>query len=134
ACGGPGTAIGGIQGSGDASPLGGETRTVEGGVVGDFDNEFDGFWVQDAGDGDPATSDGIFVYDPDGSPDVSVGDRVRVTGTVGENFTVTQVRNVDVAVCAEVGALPEPAGLTVPVVDRESECGEELSCMRLDAH
>ncbi|HLS39508.1 MAG TPA: ExeM/NucH family extracellular endonuclease, partial [Ornithinicoccus sp.] len=125
-CGDPVTAIGVIQGTGDASPLVGETRTIEGVVVGDFDNEFDGFWVQDAGDGDPATSDGIFVYDPDGSPDVSVGDRVRVTGTVGENFTVTQLRNVDVAVCAEGVALPEPAVLTIPSDDSDKERVESM--------
>ena len=48
-----------------------------------------GFYLQDlTGDGDPATSDGIFVFT--GSSDlVSVGQVVRVTGFARERFNQT---------------------------------------------
>ena len=65
------TPIGAIQGSGYASPLTGQTRSIEGVVTGHDDEigqstsglfpEDRGLYVQDAGDGDDATSDGIFV-------------------------------------------------------------------------
>ena len=78
--------IGAVQGPGAASPLGGSTVTVEGVVVGDFQgaSQLNGVFLQDAdGDGDPVTSDGIFVF---GGPPATLaaGDVVRVTGTVEE--------------------------------------------------
>ncbi len=52
-----------IQGSGLASPLDGTEVSTEGIVVGDFQDGMNGFYIQDpVGDGDAATSDGIFVY------------------------------------------------------------------------
>ena len=53
-----------IQGSGLSTPIPG-TVTTKGVVVGDFEGTAaaSGFYIQDlTGDGDPATSDGIFVY------------------------------------------------------------------------
>ena len=48
-------------------------------MVGDFqDGGFGGYYVQDDGDDDAATSDGIFVYST--SPAVEVGDEIRVLG------------------------------------------------------
>jgi len=85
-----------IQGSGATSPIVGQTVTIEAVVVGDFQGSsgLNGFYVQEAvGDGDAATSDGIFVFAPN-SIDVSVGQIVRLTGTVGENFNQTQISNV----------------------------------------
>ncbi|MDJ0701231.1 MAG: hypothetical protein QNJ07_15395, partial [Woeseiaceae bacterium] len=95
-----GTTIGAIQGSGDRSPLEGETVSVTGVVTGDFQSrdedrqsELGGFFVQQfPGDDDPSTSDGIFVYDGvNPSVDVGVGDEVTVTGTVKEHFGETQI-------------------------------------------
>ncbi len=62
---------------------------IEGVVVGDFQNnaspdngDLNGFNVQDpTGDGNPATSDGVFVYAPS-AMDVENGDTVRVRGSV----------------------------------------------------
>ncbi|MBD2451355.1 ExeM/NucH family extracellular endonuclease [Nostoc sp. FACHB-152] len=85
-----------IQGSGASSPLVGQNVTIEAVVVGDFQGSsgLDGFYVQEAvGDGNAATSDGIFVFAPN-SIDVSVGQTVRLTGTVGENFNQTQISNI----------------------------------------
>ncbi len=84
------TPIYNIQGSGLFTPIPG-TVTTKGVVVGDFEGSASqgGFFIQDAaGDGDPATSDGIFVYT--GSADlVSVGQVVRVTGYARERFNQT---------------------------------------------
>ena len=62
--------IGEVQGDGATTPLAGQQVTVRGVVVGDVPG-FSGFYLQDAdGDGDAATSDGIFVFSP-----VAVGPR-----------------------------------------------------------
>jgi predicted extracellular nuclease len=107
--------IGSVQGSGDASPIVGATVEVEGVVVGDFqDGGFDGYSLQDAGDGDPATSDGVFVYAPGGAA-VGPGDVVHVVGTVAEYFGLTQVTATAVAVCETGAALPEPVALELPL-------------------
>ncbi len=46
-----------------------------------------GFWIQDeAPDSDPATSEGLFVFTGSVTPDVAVGDRVEVSGTVDEFY------------------------------------------------
>jgi hypothetical protein len=86
----PFTPIYTIQGSGPITPIPG-TVTTQGVVVGDFEGTAaaSGFYLQDlSGDGDAATSDGIFVYT--GSSDlVSVGQVVRVTGYARERFNQT---------------------------------------------
>jgi uncharacterized protein len=70
-----------IQGSGATSPLVGQLVTTTG-VVTRLTNN--GFFLQDpVGDGDPATSDGIFVF-TSSAPTVSVGQSIRLTGTVVE--------------------------------------------------
>jgi predicted extracellular nuclease len=70
-----------IQGSGDVSPLVGMVVTTTGIVTGVRSN---GFYIQDpAGDGNPATSDGVFVFTST-APAVAVGYGVQVTGTVAE--------------------------------------------------
>jgi uncharacterized protein len=79
-----------IQGSGLSAAITG-TVTTQGVVVGDFETSasLSGFYMQDlTGDGDPATSDGIFVYT--GNNDfVSLGQVVRVTGYARERFNQT---------------------------------------------
>jgi predicted extracellular nuclease len=126
-CGDPATPIYDVQGAGSASPVAGGTVTIEGVVVGDFQGgaagthgNLSGFFVQEEdsdADGDPATSDGIFVFDGS-SPavDVSIGDTVRVAGTVAEFNGLTEIGNIiGVEVCASGGALPTPTELTLPV-------------------
>ncbi|MPZ34129.1 MAG: hypothetical protein GEV13_24610 [Rhodospirillales bacterium] len=78
------TQIGAIQGSGHVSAMEGQTVTVEGVVVAIDTNGSRGFYIQDPdGDGDAATSDGIFVF-TNAAPTVTVGQLVRVTGVVDE--------------------------------------------------
>ncbi len=84
------TPIYAIQGIGPAAAVIGNVST-KGVVVGDFEGSAaaSGFYIQDlTGDGDPTTSDGIFVYT--GSSNlVSVGQVVRVTGYARERFNQT---------------------------------------------
>ena len=80
----PLTAIYTIQGSGHISPLVGQTVHTTGVVTAVDTNGSRGFYIQDPnGDGNAATSDGIFVFRPSGDlPEV--GHLVRVSGTVQE--------------------------------------------------
>jgi predicted extracellular nuclease len=84
------TPIYAIQGNGLSAAFTGDVST-KGVVVGDFEgtSAASGFYIQDlTGDGDPATSDGIFVYT--GSSNlVSVGQVVGVTGYARERFDQT---------------------------------------------
>ncbi|SCK22695.1 endonuclease/exonuclease/phosphatase family protein [Streptomyces sp. WMMB 322] len=46
-----------------------------------------GFWMQDPKpDDDPATSEGIFVFTGEKTPDVEAGDSIRISGEVGEYY------------------------------------------------
>lgn len=75
------TPIYGIQGSGPISPKKDETVTTRGVVTKLMSN---GFYMQDAnGDGDPTTSDGIFVFGTP-SPVLEVGQEIAVRGVVTE--------------------------------------------------
>ena len=74
-------AIGMVQGAGERSPLVGREVVVEGVVTTTPGNALDGWFLQDAGDGDAATSDALFVA-AGGAP--TAGQRVRVRGTVVE--------------------------------------------------
>ncbi|MDX1663272.1 MAG: ExeM/NucH family extracellular endonuclease [Candidatus Promineifilaceae bacterium] len=134
ACGDPATLISAIQGSDPTSPLEGQTGIIiEGVVVGDFQDEdgdlFDtdlgGFFVQEEPsdyDGDPATSEGIFVDTPGGAADVEAGDIVRLAGTVDERTTfggasMTQIQlSGDLLDCG-AGTTPAPINLILPVTD-----------------
>jgi predicted extracellular nuclease len=89
-CGEPFAPIPSIQGTGASAALTG-LRATQGVVVGDFEGAAGagGFYVQDpAGDGNPATSDGIFVFTGTANT-ASVGDVVRVEGIVRERFAQT---------------------------------------------
>lgn len=110
--------IGSVQGSGEATPVAGSIVTVRGTVVGDWqEGGFDGFHLQDAGDGDAATSDAVFVYAP-GAADVAEGDLLTVTGTAGEAFGQTQLSNPSILDCGE-GTMPAPVDLELPIADEE---------------
>lgn len=111
-------AIGAVQGEGDATPLAGQTVTVEGVVVGDWQSGgFNGFTLQDSGDGNPATSDGIFVYAP-GAAEVDEGDLLVVSGTAGENFGMTQIANPTIVEC-DTTELPAATELELPIDNHE---------------
>lgn len=89
-CSDPAVRASDIQGSGAISPLSGSTQVVRA-VVSAILPGLNGFYIQDSAsnrDGDPATSDGLWVYDPGklASSSLSVGEIVTVRGLVQENF------------------------------------------------
>jgi predicted extracellular nuclease len=121
-CDEPFTPIYSIQGSGPSAAITG-TVTTAGVVVGDFEGPngvgIGGFYLQDpTGDGDPATSDGIFVFT--GSANVvAAGDLVRVTGYARERFDPTTASPVSIT--AIMGA--NNSGTAVPAANIVA-CGE----------
>jgi predicted extracellular nuclease len=83
------TRIHDIQGDGAASPLVGTTVSTEGIVTAVFPG-LNGYYLQDeSGDGNALTSDGVFVYAPGNT--VSVGQKLRLTATVAEFNTLTEL-------------------------------------------
>lgn len=124
--------IGSVQGAGATSPVVGQTVRVEGVVVGDFQaaGGLTGYYLQDVGDNDPATSDGIFVYAPGTAVDVSVGDVVNVAGAVSEfasaGGTLTEITAGGVEVCETGAALPIPVAVTLPADEATRESLESM--------
>ena len=126
-CFSPATPIHVVQGAGAVSPLAGQTVDIEGLVVGAFQGAslLNGFYLQEppaTDDGNPATSEGIFVFAAD--PSVMVGDRVRIRGTVSEfpSATGARISNLtelggtsNATVCSQGNALPVPVDITLPV-------------------
>jgi hypothetical protein len=97
-----------IQGSGTTSPVAGLTLSTSG-VVTRVNNN--GFFIQDpAGDGNPLTSDGIFVF-TGSAPAVLVGQLVQLTGLVVE-FNPGAAGNPDTS-ARPVTELTTISGLTV---------------------
>ncbi|PTL59750.1 multifunctional nuclease/2',3'-cyclic-nucleotide 2'-phosphodiesterase/5'-nucleotidase/3'-nucleotidase [Paraconexibacter algicola] len=109
-----------IQGTGATSPLDGQTVTTEGVVTASYPTGgLNGFYLQTPGTPDtPGASDAIFVYGgPSGfATSPAVGDPVRVTGTVGEFNTVTQITATSVAAAPSVTGTVTPK-TTVPGTD-----------------
>ena len=111
--------VGEVQGDGPVTGLAGQRVSVRGTVVADLPG-FRGFHVQDGGDGDASTSDGVFVFS---DFPVDLGDTVQVTGTAAELNGQTQVSAATVEVCVDGTRddLPDPAGLDLPAGDAERE-------------
>jgi predicted extracellular nuclease len=108
-----------IQGSGSVSPFAGTTQTTEGVVTLKVNT---GFYLQDPqGDGDPATSDGIYVFTGAAGASVSVGDRVRVSGTVTEFAagdaarTITELGSVTGITTINTGNVIAPTNIALPL-------------------
>jgi uncharacterized protein len=113
ACGLPATLIHQVQGSGPTSPLVGSTVTVEAVVTASYQgtDQLSGYYIQEEDedqDGDPATSEGIFVFNT--SYPVSPGQLVRLTGRVTE-FSI-----------GGGGFLTQLSGISSPEV-----CGEDFT-------
>lgn len=114
----PFTPIYKIQGSGSAAAITGAV-TTQGVVVGDYESpggsgQIRGFYLQDpTGDGDPATSDGIFIFD-NGADNVKLGQVVRVSGTAGEYNGQTQISNAKIVQCGVAGTVT-PVEITLPL-------------------
>lgn len=125
ACGDPATPIHDIQGTGERTSVGGQVFTIEGVVVGDYQDqntEFGGFYIEEEAadaDSDPLTSEGIFIDSKLSKVDVAAGDVVRVTGAAFElsdsGVSLTLLRRVKEILVCESGASVEPVEITLPV-------------------
>ena len=116
----PVTFIHEVQGIGLSTPIEGQIVTIEGIVVGDFQETTQGFYVQEEdadADENELTSEGVFVFAP-GQIDVSEGDLVRVEGEVDEFFDLTQIDNiVSIEILESDQELPALSDVTLPLPD-----------------
>ncbi|WP_305805015.1 ExeM/NucH family extracellular endonuclease [Stenotrophomonas sp. YIM B06876] len=92
-------AVGQVQGSAARSPYEGRQVTIEAMVTADMRAGLGGVFVQDGGDGDPATSDAVFVIAGAEQP-LPVGQWLRIRGTVqeqaaGEGGSLTVLRAIE---------------------------------------
>jgi len=115
--------IGQVQGSQARSALVGQTVTVTGTVTADLRAGLQGFFVQDAGDGDAATSDALWVVAGTGTalPDIHTGQRWQLIGTVAETgdgpHTLTTLQLADAKALGAAIATPAPIVLAAPPAD-----------------
>ncbi|WP_368203084.1 ExeM/NucH family extracellular endonuclease [Aeromonas sp. R5-1] len=117
-----------IQGPGSSSPLvpagkfeSEQAYATRGVVTQVVSGLYKGFFIQDEqGDGDPATSDGLFVYTTKANAAVVPGAEVCVSGKVKEYFNQTQINADELVVTRPQGAIPAAVDL-LPVA------GESLS-------
>ncbi|WP_193071641.1 ExeM/NucH family extracellular endonuclease [Brevibacterium sp. FME37] len=113
------TPIADIQGTGDESPLQGETVRTRGIVTASYPSGgLNGYYVQTPGTGGaedetPGASDGVFVYSPDTVADVSLGDHLELTGSVSEHYGQTQISVSNKGMTV----LDEPAEAVKPIED-----------------
>jgi len=121
-CGAAATSIHTVQGSGLSSPLVGTGVTIEGIVVGDYQDtpsEFGGFYLQEEtaqADADPLTSEGVFVFDNGSGTTVQPGDLVRARGTVAEFQGLTELNAISgLTVCSTGNPLPAATPVSLPV-------------------
>lgn len=121
-----------IQGEGHISPYNNKEVTTEGIVTA---LAFNGYYVQDpVGDGNPATSEALFVFQF--SHGRSIGDEVRITDTVTEfipggastgNLSTTQMSFPSTEVLSTGNSLPAPTviGLSGRVPPNEIVISED---------
>lgn len=105
-----------IQGSSNASAYEGQVVTTTGTVTAVFlgNGTLGGYFLEDSAcDGDPATSNGLFVYHPTAGS-IAVGQRVQVTGEVDEFQGLTELRDVSNLQVLGPGTVA-PTALQLPV-------------------
>lgn len=118
----PSILINQIQGSGNTSPLLGNTVTTTGIVIGIKSN---GFFIQSPDamwDADANTSEGIFVFTSSAPPaSVAVGNNLCVTGTVAEfipaadpySLSLTEITSPTIIVLSTGNPLPAPSVISM---------------------
>jgi predicted extracellular nuclease len=139
---GPPTRIHEIQGASHTSPLVGKRASRTPGIV--TARTSNGFYFQDPDpDGDPETSEGLFVFGSSAAAGVAVGDSVEVSGNIAEfrpggsstaNLTTTEITSPSVTVRSTGNPLPAATvvgtGGRVPpteVIDNDSSGSVETS-------
>lgn len=129
------TPISQIQGSGHTSPLVGQSVTTRG-IVTRVNNN--GYFIQsDTPDGNPLTSEGLFVF-TSSAPTVLANQLVQLTGTVAEYNTgaagntltasrpITQLTNVSGLSTLASNQAVAPTPLTLPATQDELEALEGM--------
>jgi predicted extracellular nuclease len=108
-----------IQGDGFTSPYEGQLLRTRGVVFADTDETgMRGFYIQDEDcDGDPSTSDGIFVYKGNRTDVVAAGDLVEIQGTVQEYYELTELSTSlsNIQILSSGNQLPTPVELQPPL-------------------
>jgi len=120
-------AISDIQGSGDTSPLVGQTVTTEGVVTADYaTGGFNGFYVEDPS-GSPADgrSDAVFVYGSTAAAGVEIGESVSITGKVSEYQGTTELTPSSGGVTELTDPLGAVSALEVPWTDLDTDAEKE---------
>jgi predicted extracellular nuclease len=121
-----------IQGSGDTSPFVGQPVVTEGVVTAAYPTGgFFGYTIQtdatgSGTDATPGESDAVFVHQPSGAVNATVGDQVSVTGTVSEFNGLTEL-NVNATDLQDEGAAPigvTPRSMAYPTTDGAREAHE----------
>ncbi|KRG45139.1 hypothetical protein ARC78_02835 [Stenotrophomonas pictorum JCM 9942] len=122
--------VGTVQGSGGRSPYEGKPVTVEAMVTADMRDGLGGVFVQDAGDGDAATSDALFVRLPDGQQ-VQAGQWLRLRGTVQEQAAGKDGPSLTTLQADTVVALAARAAPAVTLIDDAPVSWEALEGMQV---
>ena len=102
--------------------------TIEGVVIGDFQDgadgtngDLNGFYIQEEdadADDNPQTSEGIYVFERRGTvTDVAIGDIVQITGTVDEIRSLTQINATEISIISSENPLPAPTIISLPLSD-----------------
>ena len=116
-----------IQGTGDTSPLAGQTVTTQGVVTADYaTGGFSGFYLQTPGQPDtPGASDAVFVFGSAAAAAVHTGESVEVTGKVSEYQGLTELAAANASAVSEVGALGQVTPLSEPWSDLATDAQKE---------
>lgn len=134
-CGGRADLISSIQGSARRSPRVGELVTVEAVLIGEFIEGLGGLFLQEEQvdrDGDPMTSEGIFIQIDGSRPKIEIGDVLRVQGRVAElgegRHTLTALTEISgFKVCGKADELPQAALIEeAPLVATDWEAYEAM--------
>lgn len=132
-----------VQGTTRISPYAGDQVTGLPGVVTAV-NAFGsgrGFWFQDTeGDGDPRTSEALFVFTGSTTPDVAVGDEVLAAGQVSEYRpqagaqTITQLEKARWTTLSRGNDLPEAVLLDADAIpqDHAPDHGGDVTELELE--
>ncbi len=125
--------ISAIQGNGAISPLVEKNVELRAVVVGDFQlsSELGGFYLQEETsdwDTNSLTSEGIYVVYPlsGTNTDVVIGDRVLLTGTVGERFNQTAITAVSNLKVEAQGKLTDTKRTDIPELLNQRNSANDL--------
>ena len=134
----PTNTIAQIQGSGNTSPLAGSTNITTSGIV--TGRKSNGFFIQmpPPGDGDPSTSDGLFVFTSSAPPAAAaIGNSVCVTGNVQEFIPASDPNSpsqTEISSPTNIFAISTGNALPSPVVLTASDTNPAGALLQLEKY